>query len=134
MITNRALYNVKKTSIKRRIDLNLIKGITTSSPLPRTSESTTISPSSSSDLHNTNKKADANYSEFVLHVPSEYDYRYASELHRNTIIATLRRLCGCLAFFQKDTACLKMYTTTRKDKQKNISRMPQETLKAHEAI
>lgn len=71
MITDKAFYNMKKTSIKRRIDLNFIKGITTS----------TVG------------------TEFVLHVPSEYDYRYSSTLHREKIIAILRKYCGCLAIF-----------------------------------
>lgn len=60
MITNIALFNLKKNSkyriiniilaIKRKISLTKIKATTIS----------TISP------------------EFVLHVPDEYDYRYAS--------------------------------------------------------
>lgn len=106
LLTDKALYNIKKTSIKRRIDLNEIKGITTSSC----------------------------GTEFVLHVPSEYDYRYSSAMHRDRVIAFLRKFCGCLAIFSKDDVFLKMYTTTRIDKSKNISRMPVETLKAHEAI
>lgn len=106
MITDRAFYNLKKTSIKRRIDLNTIKGITTSTT----------------------------GTEFVLHVPSEYDYRYSSTLHRDRIIQLLRRYCGCLAYFEKEDSQLKMYTTTRKDKKNNISRMPQDYAKAHETI
>ncbi|KAL4484301.1 hypothetical protein ABPG72_006412 [Tetrahymena utriculariae] len=106
MITDKAFYNLKKTSIKRRIDLNFIKGITTS----------------------------VCGTEFVLHVPSEYDYRYSSTLYREKIIQLLRRYCGCLAYFEKDEPQLKMYTTTRKDKKNNISRMPSDYIKAHETI
>jgi len=64
MITDKAFYNMKKTSIKRRIVLSCIVGVTTSV------EST----------------------EFVLHVPSEYDYRYSSTLHRESVVKTLKSL------------------------------------------
>lgn len=61
-----------------------------------------------------------------MHVPSEYDYRYSTALHRDRIVAMLRRLCGCLAIFHKTEALLVAYTTTKKDKAKHLSRMPQQ--------
>ena len=48
VITNKALYNLKKKSLKRRIDLSIVQGITLSS----------ISH------------------EFVIHGSDEYDYHY----------------------------------------------------------
>jgi hypothetical protein len=48
LLTDRAIYNVDGSSIKRRIDLEHLSGITIS----------------------------FNGAEFVLHVPTEYDYRY----------------------------------------------------------
>jgi len=51
IITNKAIYNFKKTSLKRRIDFNVIKGITIS------------------------KLTD----EFVVHcIDAEHDYDYIS--------------------------------------------------------
>jgi len=50
MITNLGVFNLSKTSLKRKINIHLITAVTVSS----------LS------------------SEFVLHVPEEYDYRYAA--------------------------------------------------------
>ncbi len=58
MVTERAVYNLKKTSVKRKIPIELIKGITVSKL----------------------------GTEFVLHVPSEYDYRYSTLEYRDKII------------------------------------------------
>jgi len=52
VITNKFVYNLKKKSLKRKINLKNITAITSS----------------------LNKESQ----EFVLHVPSEYDYRYTS--------------------------------------------------------
>jgi len=58
LITNKAIYNLKGNSMKRKIDLKKLKGITVG----------TLG------------------SEFVLHVPEEYDYRYSSPERRNKIL------------------------------------------------
>ncbi len=58
MVTTRALYNLDGSQIKRKIDLRNIKAVTVG----------TLS------------------SEFVLHVPEEYDYRYASFERRERIL------------------------------------------------
>lgn len=58
MVTNTHVYNLSKTSLKRKINIAKIAGITYSQ---------------SSD-------------EFVLHVPEEYDYRYSSDNRRDIII------------------------------------------------
>ncbi len=53
VITNQAVYNFKKTSLKRRIDINVIKGIS----LSRITD------------------------EFVIHcIDSEHDYNYKSPM------------------------------------------------------
>lgn len=61
MITNRAFWNLKDKSLKRKIDLRKIKGITVGSF----------------------------GSEFLLHVPDEYDYRFASVDKRDKILLVL---------------------------------------------
>lgn len=61
MITSKSFYNLKGKSIKRKIELRKIKGITVGSF----------------------------GSEFVVHVPEEYDYRYASQERRERILMTL---------------------------------------------
>lgn len=58
MITTRSFYNLKGTDIKRKIDQRKIKGITVG----------TLG------------------GEFVVHVPEEYDYRYASSEKRDRIL------------------------------------------------
>lgn len=58
LITTKALFNLKGNSVKRKIPLSKIKAITLSSV----------------------------GTEFVLHVPEEYDYRYSSYDKRDKII------------------------------------------------
>jgi len=58
MVTTTHVYNLSKTSLKRKINISKVAGITYSQ---------------SSD-------------EFVLHVPDEYDYRYSSDNRRDIII------------------------------------------------
>lgn len=96
MVTDKGFYNMKKTSIKRRIDLASIIGITTS----------VVS------------------TEFVLHVPSEYDYRFSSMLRRDSVVNVLKSLNSGLQMFNVPDVSLKKFTTTKKDKEKHISRIP----------
>jgi len=58
LVTNKAVYNLKGTASKRRIDVRKIKAITVGSL----------------------------GTEFVLHVPDEYDYRYSSTDKRHKIL------------------------------------------------
>lgn len=64
MLTNKAVYNISKTKIKRRIEITKIAACTVS------------------------KKG----VEFVLHVPSEYDYRYGSQFKRDVILDSLHKI------------------------------------------
>jgi len=68
VITSQGVYNVDGTKIKRRLDLKEIGGI-----------SKTIQAS--------------NLNEFVIHVPSEYDYRYQAEspMRREEVIGVLKK-------------------------------------------
>ena len=50
LLTNQALYNLKKDSIQRKITINLMKGIT--------------------------KSLKKDVKEFIIHVKDEYDYRF----------------------------------------------------------
>lgn len=55
VITNQAIYNIHKKSVKRCIPINMIGAMTKCVP-----------PSK-------------NNSEFTIHVPKEYDYRFVTE-------------------------------------------------------
>lgn len=105
MITNRAVYNLSKLKVKRKIMLGAIHACTLS------------------------KKG----IEFVLHVPSEYDYRYGSKERRDLIMETLNRLYPGfhggkpLPFYLRDEADLEDFTTTKSDAKKGVSRMPKDT-------
>ncbi|CAD8178540.1 unnamed protein product [Paramecium octaurelia] len=69
--------------------------------------------------------------EFVIHVPSEYDYRFQSSDYRKQILETL---CQCyqtynqrkLPFFFKDDFTLVSVCTTENDVKKGIKRFPTE--------
>ncbi len=63
MITTKGVYNLSKTSLKRKILSTKIKGITFS------------------------KEG----KEFVLHVPDEYDYRYLSYDRRDDILERIAK-------------------------------------------
>jgi serum/glucocorticoid-regulated kinase 2 len=65
LITTMAVYNLKGTTIKRRIDIDKIKAVTVSKI----------------------------GTEFIIHVPEEYDYRYASSDRRDQIIFSILRAC-----------------------------------------
>ena len=68
-------------------------------------------------------------SEFVIHVPSEYDYRYQATENRQAILETLleayyKNNLKQMPFFFKEDFTLMAYTTTENDVKKNINRMP----------
>lgn len=103
MITNKAVYNFKEKSMKRKIDLKKIKAISVG----------TLGQ------------------EFVLHVPEEYDYRYSSQ-DKNRILTVLTKAIvdqndgKKIPFFFKDEVCLFNYASTKGDKKKGMNRMPTE--------
>jgi len=118
LITTKAIYNINRQevlvniiaafhgpfAIRRKIDVSKLTGITVS------------------ELS----------SEFVIHVRSEYDYRFGSPSKRNRILSVICHAyyqnvrAQPLAFFFKDDVNLIDYTTTEDDKKKNIIRMPKE--------
>jgi len=97
------VYNIHKTSIKRFIEIKDIGGL-----------SKTIPPSKAT--------------EFTIHVPSKYDYRFSSA-RRDQIVDIIKRVyitinnsnCPIFCIQAKD---LKDFTTTEKDMKKSISRFP----------
>lgn len=103
IITNKAIYNLKKKALKRRIDVTTVRGVTIS------------------------KITD----EFVLHGNDcEYDYDFVSQ-RRKKIVESLSRAYQELTkkdmnFCEMDAKTLKNYVTTKKEKKKdpNFSRMP----------
>ena len=103
IITDKGIYNLKKTSLKRRIDLKSIKGITIS----KTSD------------------------EFVIHCnDEEYDYHYISA-KKKTIVEIIAKyfynlLSEELKLFELNLSSLSTFVTTKKEKmkEKNSSRMP----------
>jgi len=110
LVTSKAIYNISsfralfklKYRVKRRIDLKKVSAISVSN----------IS------------------SEFVIHVPSEYDYRYASPNKRDKILLAICRAYythinePSLSFFFILEIDLIKYTTTEDDKENYISRIP----------
>lgn len=85
MVTNKQIYNLNKTSITRKSGISKIYGIT-------------ISKSGS---------------EFVIHIPDEYDYRYASFNKRNEIISSILKARGTLPIYFKEEIQLIPFTTTK---------------------
>jgi len=106
LITNKHIFNLGKgQEVKRKIPISKVAAITAS----RVS------------------------SEFVIHVPDEYDYRYSSADQRDAILnAITSEWCKIykhkqgLPFFYKDDIELTNYTTLKAEKKKGISRIPTE--------
>ena len=103
IITNKAIYNLKKKDLKRRILLNMIRGITISS------------------LND----------EFIIHCnDSEYDYQYFSK-RKKIIIEIISKYYYIetnqeLKLFSLSMKSLDTFVTTKKEKKNNsnFSRMP----------
>ena len=107
LITDIALYNINKTEVKRRIELQHLSGISV----------TTKS------------------NEFVIHCNDyEYDYHYTSSKKRQIaeVLATLYRdkLGKEFNIFLSEKSSLKDVVTTKKEKRKNFSSTKVGTLKA----
>ena len=103
IITNQGIYNLRKTQLKRRIDIKSIKGITLS------------------------KISD----EFVIHCnDEEYDYQYRSA-KKKTIVEIIAKhyyniIGEELKLFNLNVSSLSTFVTSKKEKmkEKNSSRMP----------
>lgn len=104
LVTNLAVYNIKKTKVQRKIPIKFIDGIT--------------------------KSTDPKWFEFVIHVEVEYDYRFVTtEEKRDGIIFVLKH-----CYFQMHKRNLNIYgvayphlkdfTTSKKDALKKISKKP----------
>lgn len=107
MITNKAIYNLKKKELKRRIDLSTLKGITAS------------------------KQSE----EFIVHGNDmEYDYHYISPRRKIIVkscsIAFWEMNRKEMPFCEFDSASLKNIVTSKTEKKKDLSfsRMPTEGL------
>jgi serum/glucocorticoid-regulated kinase 2 len=106
VITNKHIFNLGKSqSVKRKIPIAKVAAITASK----------VS------------------SEFVIHVPDEYDYRYSSADQRDHILEAITiEWCKIythkpgLPFFYKDDIELTNYTTLKADRKKGISKIPAE--------
>ena len=103
IITDKGIYNLKNTSLKRRIDINSIKGITLS------------------------KLSD----EFVIHCnDEEYDYHYVSTKKKKIVEIIAKYYYNIkneeLKLFELNISSLKDYVTSKKDKKtkKNFSKIP----------
>ena len=103
LITDKAIYNLKKTSLKRRIDFRTIDGITVS------------------------KISD----EFIIHCKDiNYDYQFVSS-RKKTIIEIIAKFYIIvnkkeLGLFELNVKSLNTYVTTKKEKEKrkNSSKIP----------
>jgi len=111
-ITDNAIYNIHKKAIKRCIEFKHVGGMTK-----------TVSPSKC-------------ITEFTVHVPNTYDYRFVSE-KREEIMDVIKKVyynmkqsnCPVFHAVSKD---LKDYTTTEKDMKKGSSRFPPPSLRSKE--
>jgi len=110
VVTNERVYNIKKTTVKRIIQIKTLGGIS--------------------------KCTAAGKNEFTLHVPSEYDYRFHSDKRDDVIdILKLRYLemkRENLPIFGINKSTLKDYTTTEKDMKKGQTRYPSPSLRLRE--
>eukprot|EP01022_Parablepharisma_sp_SALTPOND_P001208 TRINITY_DN105842_c1_g1_i1.p1 TRINITY_DN105842_c1_g1~~TRINITY_DN105842_c1_g1_i1.p1 ORF type:complete len:530 (-),score=62.70 TRINITY_DN105842_c1_g1_i1:52-1641(-) len=107
MVTNKWVYNLKGKSDKRRIALATIAAVT--------------------------KSITKGSFEFVIHIPSEYDYRYVGEL-REEVIQTLKEQYlknygKNLPIYGVPEASLSGFVTTKKDKKESRCRIPAETFR-----
>lgn len=103
LISTKAVYGLSKKTLKRKIPVSKIGGLTVSKI----------------------------GKEFVLHVPDEYDYRYSSSEHLDDVLEMIcKAYCDTmkhkLAFFFKEELSLEAYCTTKGDKKKALLRMPTE--------
>lgn len=101
MVTSKGVYGMSKKTLKRKIPLSKLAGITVSKL----------------------------GTEFVMHVPDEYDYRYSSVTLRDIVLEMIcKAYCEFLKqkmpFFFKEEISLENFCTTKGDKKKTVNRMP----------
>ena len=109
VLTDSAIYNVKKTQVQRRIRYEDLEAIS-------------ISTSSS---------------EFVLHIKAAYDYRFLSFDHRTEIIETIlsilvnvKKLCSAFKIYEVDLINLNSVMTSKQMfKNKKVVRPPEKFAK-----
>lgn len=109
VLTENAIYNVKKTQVQRRIRFEDLESISTSTAS----------------------------SEFVLHIKDSYDYRFLSYDHRTEIVETIlsilvnvKKLCSAFKIYEIDLINLNSYMTSKlMFKNKNIVRPPEKFAK-----
>jgi serum/glucocorticoid-regulated kinase 2 len=109
VLTDGAIYNVKKTQVQRRIRYEDLEAMTTSTTS----------------------------SEFVLHVKASYDYRFLSYDHRTEIIETIlyilvavRKLCTAFKIYEVELINLNTVMTTKNlFKNKRVVRPPEKYAK-----
>merc|ERR1712060_848267 len=111
-ITDKAIYNIHKKKIKRVIQHSEIGGITKTVPSSR------------------------NVTEFTIHVPSSYDYRFSSE-KREEILRVVKTCFYLLKqknvpFFYATSKDLRDFTTTEKDMKKGTVRFPTPNYRTNE--
>mmetsp|Transcript_7647 Transcript_7647/g.682 ORF Transcript_7647/g.682 Transcript_7647/m.682 type:complete len:92 (+) Transcript_7647:213-488(+) len=91
MVSDKCFYNLKGKTVKRKIDLATIKGITVGK---------------------------FGY-EFILHIKDEYDYRYESEKRDKILYHIINAVCKKsgkkIPFYMKNDMCLFNYSTTKAD-------------------
>ena len=114
VITNNALYNIHKKSIKRVIEFKDVIGMTK-----------TVPPSK-------------NTSEFTVHVGGDtaYDYRFITE-RRDEIMNIIKRVYHVskqqnVPVYHTDAKDLRTYTTTEKDWKSGRTNFPPPNLRAKE--
>ena len=100
VVTSKAILNLKGKKIQRRIEIDSVIGITKS------------------------KHSD----EFIVHCPSEYDYRFSSVMKDqivNLLVKATKNLNGkTLYIWETQELNLKDLATTKADRKKGISKIP----------
>lgn len=102
VVTNKSIMNLQKKSLKRKMKITTVEAITKS----KSKDST----------------------EFVLHIPSEYDYRYTGD-QREPIIQAIKQgysqiLSKNLPIYGVPHLFLKDFVTTKADRKKNNFKIP----------
>jgi len=102
VITDEKIYNLKKTKVKRAILISKLGGIT--------------------------KTLLNGKPEFVVHIPSEYDYRFISERREEILdilkIRFMEKMHQNLPIYGVSKPKLSEFTTTEKDMKRGVSKFP----------
>ena len=111
-ITSQGIYTIKKMKTKRMIPLVYIGGMT-KKVFPKT-----------------------NTKQFIVHVPSEYDYRLESEM-RDDVMNIIKLVHHAtqgtnIPIYHCEKNELKEFTTSKYDKMSGKSRFPPESMRSYE--